>query len=60
CDAESSTLHTHTQTEVQAAAVILLTMRGKMPKRGEVAGEKSTTLQDRTKRSLCTQMKKQK
>ncbi|WP_249847882.1 hypothetical protein [Bacillus subtilis] len=53
-------MHTNTQTEVQAAAVILLTMRGKMPKRGEVVGEKSTTLQDRTKRSLRTQMKKQK
>ncbi|QHF60118.1 hypothetical protein Bateq7PJ16_4312 [Bacillus subtilis] len=38
---------------MQAAAVILLTMRGKMPKRGEVAGEKST-IQDRTKRSLRT------
>ncbi|MEC1682160.1 hypothetical protein P4T79_06950 [Bacillus mojavensis] len=45
-------------------AVISLTMRAKMPKRGVVAGEngplsQSTTLQGRAKQSLRTPMEKQ-
>ncbi|MEC0321456.1 hypothetical protein NSS90_20845 [Bacillus sp. PS93] len=45
-----------TLTEVEAAAVILLTMMAKVPKRGVVTGEKSTTSQGWTSYSLRTQM----
>ncbi|WP_440619671.1 hypothetical protein [Bacillus subtilis] len=53
-------MHTNTQTGVQAAAVVLLALRAKMPKRGVAAREKSTTSQGWTRYSLRTQMKKQK
>ncbi|WP_339191775.1 hypothetical protein [Bacillus sp. FSL K6-1003] len=60
-DEQSGVILKNTDNEM---AVISLTMRAKMPKRGVVAEEngplsQSTTLQGRTKQSLHTPMEKQ-